>query len=174
MAIPRAAILFTMVVSLCVSSAFAQQDQRTRVVTVDEGITLRVPPAWRLTPLKGPVKLELTRAEGGAIAMAVYVTVERRRGASDAVQRVAEIAGPPAPEDRLFVMQGWPAVEATRLITARERGRAELAAGEGARLIVGALLGRGTERHHQRGSERAGKVASRLSSVAWHSEASVP
>jgi len=116
MAIPRAAILFTMVVSLCVSSAFAQQDQRTRVVTVDEGITLRVPPAWRLTPLKGPVKLELTRAEGGAIAMAVYVTVERRRGASDAVQRVAEIAGPPAPEDRLFVMQGWPAVEATRLI----------------------------------------------------------
>ena len=48
--------------------------------------------------------------------MAVYFTVEKRRNASDALQRAVDILGPPGPQDRHFLVNGWPAIEATRLI----------------------------------------------------------
>jgi len=54
--------------------------------------------------------------DGALLRMAVYFTVESRRSVSDALQRAAEIAGPPGPEDRAFLVNGWPAVEATRLM----------------------------------------------------------
>ena len=96
--------------------AFAQKEREARVVRIDEGISVRVAPTWQSRPLAGPMKLELTVTDGAVLRMAVYVTVESRRSVSDALQRAAEIAGPPGPEDRAFLVNGWPAVEATRLI----------------------------------------------------------
>jgi hypothetical protein len=97
-------------------SIAAQQAQGTRAVRIDQGISVRVAPLWQSRPLTGSTKLELTVAEGPALRMAVYVTVENRRTASDALQRAAEIVGPPAPDDRRFLVNGWPAVSATRSI----------------------------------------------------------
>ncbi len=96
--------------------AFAQKEPEARTIRLDEGISVRVPPIWQSRTLAGPTKLELTVSEGSALRMIVYFTVEKRRSALDALQRAAEIAGPPAPEDRLFLVSGWPAVEATRMI----------------------------------------------------------
>ena len=102
------------------SLALAQQREKEnepRVVQLADGISVRVTPIWTVRPLKaGPTKLELSVVEGSALRMVVYFTVEGRRSKSDALQRAAEIAGPPAPEDRLFLLDGWPAVESTQTI----------------------------------------------------------
>jgi hypothetical protein len=106
-------------------SILAQKEQEARAVRIDEGITVQVAPIWKSRSLAGSTKLELTAADGPLLRMAVYFTVEKRRSPSDALQRVAEISGPPAPQDRRFLVNGWPAVEATRMIdvpqTSQER-----------------------------------------------------
>ena len=97
------------------SLSLAQNEKEGRSIPLDKDITVRVAPLWSSrTFASGPTKLELSVIEGSALRMVVYFTVEKRRSPSDAVQRAAEIAGPPDPEDRLFRLDGWPAVEATR------------------------------------------------------------
>jgi hypothetical protein len=96
--------------------AFAQKEQEARAVRLGDGINVRVAPSWQSRTLAGPTKLELTVTDRAVLRMAVYFTVESRRSVSDALQRAAEIAGPPGREDRAFLVNGWPAVEATRAI----------------------------------------------------------
>ena len=110
-------------VLLIAHSTAAQQEKPARTIRLDDGISVPIAPLWQFRALKGSTKLELTVAEGPLLRMAVYFTVEKRRSASDALQRAAEIVGPPAPEDRRFLINGWPAVEATRLIPVPERTR---------------------------------------------------
>ena len=91
--------------------------KESRSVRVDEGISVRVPPLFSTRSFeKGTTRLELTVSEGPVLRSVVYVTVEKRRSPQDALQRAAEISGPPSPDDRLFLVSGWPAVEATRTI----------------------------------------------------------
>jgi len=111
--LPLAAVLGGLLIP---GSAFAQKEQEGRVVRIDEGISVRVARTWQSRPLAGSTKLELTVTDGALLRMAVYFTVESRRSVSDALQRAAEIAGPPGPEDRAFLVNGWPAVEVTRLM----------------------------------------------------------
>src|SRR5260370_14997814 len=113
----------------------AQKEQEARAVRIDEGITVQVAPIWKSRSLAGSTKLELTAADGPLLRMAVYFTVEKRRSPSDALQRVAEISGPPAPQDPRFLVNGWPAVEATRMLdvpqTSQEREKPEQESREG-------------------------------------------
>src|SRR5260370_27077314 len=108
-------------------SILAQKEQEARVVRIDVGITVPVAPIWKSRSLAGSTKLELTAADGPLLRMAVYFTVEKRPSPSDALQRVAAISAPPAPQDRRFLVNGWPAVEATRIIdvpqTSQDRGK---------------------------------------------------
>lgn len=115
-------ILLTFLIS---GPVLAQKEKATRAVRIDEGINVQVSPIWQSRGLTGPTRLELTIADGSALRMVVYFTVENRRSASDALQRAAEIAGPPSPEDRLFLVNGWPAVEVTRLIDLPQVSRQE-------------------------------------------------
>ncbi|HYK42207.1 MAG TPA: hypothetical protein VE007_07425, partial [Thermoanaerobaculia bacterium] len=132
----RVGSLATALAALLLPAALlAQKDERAQTVRLDEGITVQVAPLWRSRPLppSGPTKLELTVADGPLLRMAVYFTVEKRRDAADALQRVAEISGPPAEKDRRFLVNGWPAVEATRTIdvpqTSQEKEKQEAEAG---------------------------------------------
>ena len=116
-------------------SASAQQEKTPRTVRLDEGISVQVAPLWQARTLKGgSTKLELLVADGPLLRMAVYFTVEKRRSPTDALQRAAEIVGPPAPEDRRFLVNGWPAVEATRMIdvpqVSQEKEKSEAASGK--------------------------------------------
>ncbi len=113
----RLASLVAIVGALLIPGAIlAQKEQETQTIRIDEGISVQVAPIWKSRQLAGSTKLELTVVEGSALRMVVYFSVEKRRSPSDAVQRAAEITGPPAPEDRRFLVNGWPAVEATRMI----------------------------------------------------------
>ena len=95
--------------------SLAQNAKEGRSIPLDKDITVRVAPIWKAQSFTaGPTKLELTVGDRGALRMVVFFMVEGRRSASDALQRAAEIAGPPDPKDRLFLLDGWPAVEATR------------------------------------------------------------
>jgi hypothetical protein len=117
--------------SLIPCSTSAQQERSAREVTIDDGIRVQVAPIWRSRqlPSSGTTKLELTAADGPLLRMAVYFTVEKRRSPADVLQRVAEISGPPAREDRRFLVNGWPAVEATRMLdvpqTSQEKEKPE-------------------------------------------------
>lgn len=86
-----ASLLLAIGVLLIPTSTFAQQEKGARTVRLDEGINVRIAPVWQYRQLapSGATKLELTVAEGSALRMAVYVTVERRRNASDALQRAS-------------------------------------------------------------------------------------
>ena len=110
--------LLALAALLIATATPAQQEKAARTVRLDEGITIPIAPLWQYRQLapSGATKLELTIAEGTALRMAVYITVEKRRSASDALQRVAAIVGPPGPQDRHFLVNGWPAIEATRMI----------------------------------------------------------
>src|SRR5262245_60109008 len=118
----RVTSLAVIAVALLVPSlALAQKEKEPGVVRLAEGISVRVAPIWTSRPsAAGPTKLELSVVDVSALRMVVYFTVEARRSPSDALQRAAEIAGPPAPEDRLFLVNGWPAVEATRTLDMRQ------------------------------------------------------
>ena len=125
----RFAPLVAIIGLLITGSTAAQQEKAPRTVRLDEGISVPVAPIWKSRPLAGSTKLELTVADGPLLRMAVYFTVEKRRSPSDALQRVAEISGPPAREDRRFLVNGWPAVEATRMLdvpqTSQEKEKPE-------------------------------------------------
>lgn len=156
-------------------STVAQQEQAARAVRIDEGISVQVAPIWQSRPLAGSTKLELTVTDGTVLRMAVYVTVENRRSPSDALQRAAEIAGPPAPEDRRFLVHGWPAVEATRMIdlprVAQEKAGQEpavakfertmtaIAAGDRTVIIEQRLYDTADARLREAGRELVGQVA---------------
>ena len=132
----RAISLAAAAALLIPASGVAQQEKEARPIRLDEGISVQVAPPWRSRqlPPSGTTKLELTVADGGALRMAVYFTVEKRRSPADALQRVAEIAGPPAAEDRRFLVNGWPAIEATRMLdvpqTSQEKEKPESEAGK--------------------------------------------
>ncbi len=137
----RLASLLALGALLIPASALAQEEKGPRIVRLDEGITVRISPLWQSHPLaqNGATKLELIVSEGTALRMAVYFTVEKRRDASDALQRVADIVGPPGPQDRHFLVNGWPAIEATRMIDVprvnheRDEKAAQETAGQGSR-----------------------------------------
>jgi hypothetical protein len=175
----RLALLLAVIGGVLIpGSAFAQKEQEARVARIDEGISVRVAPTWKSRPLAGSTKLELTVTEGAVLRMAVYFTVESRRSVSDALQRAAEIAGPPAPEDRSFLVNGWPAVEVTRLIDlpqvsqekAQEKARREpevamfertitaIAAGTRTVIIEQRLYDRADQRLRDAGRELVGQL----------------
>ncbi|MEO8191243.1 MAG: hypothetical protein ABI682_12955 [Acidobacteriota bacterium] len=113
-----ASLLLALAALLIATTAPAQGEKAPRTVRLDEGITIPIAPLWQYRQLapSGATKLELTIADATSLRMAVYITVEKRRNASDALQRAADILGPPGPEDRHFLVNGWPAIEATRMI----------------------------------------------------------
>ncbi len=113
----RLACLVALTGGLLIPDALlAQKEQAKQTIRLDEGISVQVDPIWKSRQLAGSTKLELSIIEGSALRMVVYFSVEKRRSPSDALQRLAEITGPPGPEDRRFLVNGWPAVEATRML----------------------------------------------------------